>query len=180
MTPLCEIAKEYGTDKYLPHGYTPIYFRLLADRASSIRSLLEIGIGKGRSLRMWEEFLPIAAIVGIDIDPDLLINAGRIGSYAADQSDEREMKQLVGSFQDLPDVIIDDGSHDPKNQVAAMTALLPFLAIDGLYFIEDVRYRIDAIVESIPTGFGWEAYEGGKRLASGRGEVLMVIRRCST
>lgn len=180
MTPLCEIAKRHGTDKYVPHGYTPIYDRLLSGRAAAVQKVLEVGIGKGKSLRMWEEFFPHARIIGIDIKPELLINAGRIESLLGDQSDKQQTRQIASELGGNFDLIVDDGSHDPLLQVSALETLLPFLADGGLYAIEDIRYWVDEVVEAIPAGYGWEAYEGGKRLPSGRGEVLMIIRKCST
>lgn len=182
MTPLCMLAKKYGADKYRSHNYTPIYYRLLGERAATIERVLEIGIGKGRGLRMWRDFFPAAQIVGVDIDASLLIDEERITSFVADQSNPAEM--AAATKQGPFDVIVDDGSHDPRNQVAAMRITLPFLAGNGFYFIEDIRYLVDVIVQAIPVGFRWEAYEGEKRLTAGlrkgRAEVLMAIRHCST
>ncbi len=178
MTPLCEIAKRHGTDKYLPHRYTPIYDRLLGWRANAIQTVLEVGIAKGKSLRTWEEFFPNARIIGIDISPQWLIKVGRIESWLGNQADQKQIQQLAAKLGGNFDLIIDDGSHDPRLQVSALGALLPFLAADGIYAIEDIRYRVDQIVDAIPAGYGWEAYEGDKRAPSGRGEVLMIIRKC--
>ncbi len=176
-SPLCEIAKKFKTDKFQPHQYTPVYYRLLGDRTESISRLLEVGIGKGRSLRMWEQFFPNATIYGIDIDADRLINEGRIISRLADQANEKQMravaKEMGGSF----DVIVDDGAHDYGRQIAAMNALLPLLAKDGIYFIEDIRDVIDPIVRQIPPEFGSQIFEGAKKLPSGRGERLMILQR---
>src|SRR4051812_49072919 len=95
MTPLCEIAKKFNCDKFKPHHYTPVYYRLLSDRIEQTSRVLEVGIGKGRSVRMWEQFFPNAAIYGIDIQPDYLVNAGRIKSYAGDQANERQMNDIA-------------------------------------------------------------------------------------
>jgi hypothetical protein len=95
MTPLCLLAKKYGTDKYRAHAYTPIYYRLLGERAATIKRVLEIGIGKGRGLRMWRDFFPAAEIVGVDIDRDKLIDEPRIKSYVADQASPAEMTAIA-------------------------------------------------------------------------------------
>lgn len=178
MTPLCEIARRHGTDKFHYHRYTPIYHRLLSGRANAIQKVLEIGIAEGRSLRMWEEFFPNARIIGVDINPKWLVNAGRIESRCGDQSDTQQMERLAAELGGNFDLIVDDGSHDPRLQTSALNALLPFLAVGGLYAIEDIRYRVDQVVDAIPAGYGWEAYEGERRAASGRGEVLMIIHKC--
>jgi hypothetical protein len=86
MTPLCELAQKYGTNKFEIHGYTPIYYEILKDR--KIKRVLELGIGApglssgpsehGASLYMWRDFFPDAEIMGFDILPELMINEGRI------------------------------------------------------------------------------------------------------
>lgn len=183
MTPLCLLAKKYGADKYRTHRYTPIYYRLLGERRETVERVLEIGIGKGRGLFMWRDFFPQAMINGIDIDREKMIEDWRIRSFYGDQSDNRKMADIGDRYGPFH-VIVDDGDHAHGSQVAAMKALLPYLARDGFYFIEDVRYTVDPIVTEIPLGYRWEAYEGEKRLPSGlrkgRSEVLMMIQPCST
>jgi hypothetical protein len=177
MTPLCNIAAQFQTDKLTPHNYTPVYFRLLRDK--NVRRLLEVGIGKkARSLRMWEAFLPEAEIFGIDKRPEYLRNQGRIQSFAADQANHEQMTKLATDLGGNFDVIIDDGAHDPERQLACLSALLPFLAKDGIYFIEDIIYDdVSPLVGALPRGFSHEFYEGEKIVAAtGRGERLMIVR----
>jgi len=47
VTPLCDIAFKYGTDKcpQLGHSYTPFYYDLLKDKRETIKKVLEFGIG---------------------------------------------------------------------------------------------------------------------------------------
>lgn len=138
MTPLCELAEKYGTDKFSKHRYTPVYFKLLSECRESVRRVLEIGIKRGASLRMWEEFFPFAEIIGIDIKTKNLINEGRIKSFHGDQSNEKEMRKF-GKAHGPFDLIVDDGKHKAKFQLPAAMALLPCLSPSGTYVIEDVR-----------------------------------------
>lgn len=180
MTPLCEIAQKFNCDKFMPHQYTPVYYRLLGARIEQTSKVLEVGIGKkGRSLRMWEQFFPNATIYGIDIQPDYLVNEGRIVSYAGDQANEKQMRKLANAIGGNFDIIIDDGAHDAGRQTTAMTALLPFLAKRGIYFIEDIRDEIDPIIKRVPSEFRREVFEGAKKLPSGRGERMMILQRKS-
>lgn len=49
MTPLCELAKKYGTDKCSDvHNYTPVYYELLKDK--NFKKVLELGIGSIENL----------------------------------------------------------------------------------------------------------------------------------
>ena len=175
MTPLCELAKKYGTDKCVPHNYTPVYWRLLGERTQAVKKVLEVGIAEGaKSLQMWEEFFPHAIIIGIDLDRRMQLNKGRIRSHVADQASpsvgyiaERE----GGNF----DLIVEDGSHKPAHQIAAMRTLLPYLAKDGLYFIEDIWCDVGAIAQMIPPRYVYEVYESSKPLPVTN--HMMVIRR---
>lgn len=154
MTPLCELAKKYGTDKCVPHNYTPLYYRLLRDRVERVKKVLEVGIGRGaRSLKMWEEFFPNAQIFGVDTDRPASLNHGRVKSFRLDQTNRDEMQKLGRKFGKF-DVIVEDGDHKPSSQIAAMHSLLPFLTDDGLYFLEDVWAPVQDIIKAIPSGFG--------------------------
>jgi len=145
MTPLCELATKYGTNK-VDMGYTPFYHALLADKP--IRRVLELGIGgpglsggaskHGASLYMWREFFPQALIYGVDFDSNLLFAADRILTAWADVYNPWSLIEAAQFFGGSFDLIIDDAVHLPGPQLAATAALLPFLSKDGIYIIEDV------------------------------------------
>lgn len=152
LTPLCELAIKHSTDKggrhntydhqpcHGTHEYTPVYFDLFSKQRLLVQSVLEIGINRGCSLRMWKEFFPNATITGLDNNPDCLFNEDRIKSYLADQSDPHSIANALQKAQTFPfDVIIDDGSHDMMDQVVTMNSLAPRLLTDiGVYVIEDI------------------------------------------
>ena len=178
MTPLCELAAQFKTDKYKPHNYTPFYYRLFKDRIESTKRVLEIGIRTGASLRMWEEFFPRALIFGIDKNMAFLgLNEGRISSHWGNQGKPEKLanvlKRLGGNF----DIIVDDGNHHPERQILAMGACLPFLKPDGLYFIEDIRADDDvtAIQSHIPRDLRSYVYNGGKVHPKLGPEKMLII-----
>lgn len=180
MTPLCALAQKHGTDKCDKHGFTPVYYEKFKDR--KVSRLLEVGIKRGASLRMWEEFFPDAEIFGIDHNPAALFNAGRIKSLFADQKDPASLvdvaKKAGGNF----DLIIDDGSHHWSLQLSTALALLPFLSDHGLYVIEDVMMRVrkDVRVDDpkfirnrLPSGYATKVVRTGE----GDDDVLLLIWR---
>jgi hypothetical protein len=175
MTPLCELAVKYRTDKCKPHNYTPFYYDLFKDM--KVENLLEVGIGKrAGSLKMWEEFFPEASIYGIDRDPVRIINRGRISCYVADQNYKNELQGVCDRIGKNFDIIIDDGSHEPDSQVCAMY-LLKFLKKDGIYFIEDIRAKMQYIRDHVPPGYSMTEYEGKKPLPSGRCERILMLKK---
>jgi len=176
VTPLCELAKKYGTDKCVPHNYTPIYYQYLAGRIENIRRVMEIGIAHGaKSLRMWEEFFPNAQIIGVDIDKRMQLNKGRVRSFVCDQTrDElRRLAEKEGNF----DVIVEDGSHNHNHQIAAMKSLLPFLEPGGIYFCEDIWVDVQSIARNIPSGFTYRVYPSGRKYTDGKREHMMSVYR---
>jgi hypothetical protein len=140
---LCELAMKFGTDKTpywnncTGHCYTMFYEDLL--RARKIKNLLEIGICTGASLRMWEEYLPEARIFGIDIAPGTMFSTERIKTFFCDAGNPSEIGMLMEAINVPLDLVIDDGSHLVTDQIVAAEALIPFLADDGCYVIEDVQ-----------------------------------------
>lgn len=143
------LARIYGTDKSSRfHGYTRHYAAHLGRRRRHIRCLLEIGIGGttpltgydtvegGQSLRMWQDYLPNARIVGIDIAAKA-VSGRRIRTERGDQSDPAFLAGVAGRHGPF-DVVIDDGSHRGPDVKASFEALFPHVAPGGVYVIEDL------------------------------------------
>ena len=144
METLQEYALRFGTDKAVggpgSHHYTPVYEEFFAGRRDQPVELLEIGTQEGGSLLMWEAWFPSGQITGLDIDPINVINTERV-------------RTIVGDFRDyLPDrtfdIVIDDGSHLDGDIFAARELLLPFLASNGAYVVEDLQR--DSAVTRLP------------------------------
>ena len=137
---LCSLAKAHGTDKY--PWYTPFYSALLGER--DVKRVLEIGVLNGASLAMWRDFWPQAEVWGFDIekrDTDIQVMYG-------DQSKPEDLAfaTRLGPF----DLVIDDGSHKPADQILGALTLVPHLAPGGLYIIEDVNFPVFEILYKLP------------------------------
>ena len=150
VTPLCELAYKYKTDKcpQIKHAYTPFYYEFLKSKKGSIKKVLELGVLKGGSLRMWRDFFPNAQIYGVDIDEETLITEGRIVTYLGDGTNEEYLVKLIEEIGSNIDLFIDDGSHRWEDQVAACKILRPLLK-NAIYIIEDVLHP-DKIKEALP------------------------------
>lgn len=143
MTELCRLAEKHGTDKL--GVYTPFYDSLLGPRSDFITAVLEVGIGTpeamphvkdykaGASLRMWRDYFRRASIVGIDINQNAVSEAKEDRIHTL-QGDSRQIE-----LRGLYDLVIDDGSHDPKDQLDTFDNLFCRVSAGGLYIIEDVE-----------------------------------------
>ena len=125
------------------HHYFDIYERHFSRfRFQPIR-MLEIGVFRGGSLRMWKEYFhPDSTIVGIDIDPSCAAHEiadrdvyVRIGS----QADPNFLATVNGEFGPF-DIILDDGSHKTHHQIISFGALFrKSLKDGGCYMVEDMH-----------------------------------------
>ncbi len=131
------LARKYGTDKYA-NRYTVAYQRQFAAIRHRRLKILEIGIGSGRSLRMWRDFFPRSTIYGIDIHDKREHEGRRITVFQGDQSDPLSLSKIADEIGEL-DIIIDDGSHVNEHIITSFHALFPRLAEGGVYAIEDLN-----------------------------------------
>ena len=144
MDQLTRYAIEYGADKWGKHNYTPFYFNLFKNRRDSVKKVLEIGTAEGASLFMWRDFFPNAIIYGLEIDRkrvDLFINEDRIDVHEGDQSNNNDLGELVHCIGSDIDLIVDDGSHKPEDQIFTFLQVFPLLKEvypETVYVIEDV------------------------------------------
>jgi predicted O-methyltransferase YrrM len=173
---LAELGTKYGSDK--PVQYAPFYDLLLLSRKESVRSVFEIGIFKGGSLRMWRDYFSNAEVYGMDINPDAIFSEERIDTVCGDQASPAVIRKAAERWGPF-DLIIEDGSHKPDHQVMNAEMLMPYLNPGGLYIIEDVNPPVSevssrlpfehTIVEHLPLGASRSAYYLGDRcVAAGR------------
>ena len=137
MSDLKDLAKYHKSNKY-DLGYIDIYekyFRSIKDKNLNI---LEIGIDKGPSLKVWSEYFKNSNIAALDIVPiDLQFKNAEI--FCGDQTDENFLKSIVNKFKYF-DIIIDDGSHISNHVIKSFNFLFEHLSVGGLYIIEDLHY----------------------------------------
>ena len=142
---LTQLAKEFGTDKWGGHRYTPHYQRHLEHLRDREFTLLEIGIGGydrnregGASLKMWSWFFPGARILGLDIEDKSFVDSDRIRSFVGSQTDADVIARIVAE-EGAPLVVVDDGSHRPEHIRETFAILFPLLPDGGVYAIEDTQ-----------------------------------------
>lgn len=139
---LDQIFIDHQTDKSsLSHNYSPTYERFFEPLRDLPTCILEIGIDKGNSLRAWAEYFQNAEIIGVDIVDCVKDNTDRIITYQGSQTDSQFLDNVM--LQN-PKIIIDDGSHDSKDQIFTFEYLFPKLKSGGYYCIEDILCSYDA------------------------------------
>jgi hypothetical protein len=118
--------------------YFSVYERHFAQFRNKSVTFLEIGVARGGSARLWQRYFgPMAKIVGIDIEEKFKFEAPGIFIRIGDQSDEKFLQSVIDEFG-VPDVVLDDGSHQQEH-----------ILKNGIYMVEDL------------TTSYWEEYGGG-------------------
>jgi len=161
MNDLEKLGIKYGTDKATKHHYLDVYYDLFKDRRNEVEKVLEIGVGEGAGLRMFRDFFPNAMICGADNDLMRIFTAERIEVIKCDQSDETDLVNLSANVGIDIDLVIDDGSHKPEDQLFTCLTLMPLLNKNVTYVIEDVADL--SIVEPISKEYSTNIVECGKR-----------------
>lgn len=127
---LAELAFMYGTDKHWKHNYIPFYDHHLPKNPKKI---LEIGVAEGRSIRMWQKHFPDAEVHGLDLFLDNPIPD--IDGVVWHKGNQCDWVLLDGLRNHDFDIIIDDGSHNSRDQMITFFGLY-----NGKhYFIEDLH-----------------------------------------
>jgi hypothetical protein len=138
---LDELSVKYGTDKgSLKHNYMPFYEKHLPKNPKKI---LEIGVLKGASLAMWSEYFPEAVIHGLDLFSDhseaevrsFLLDECGCNNIVLHQGNQCDYVLLDELRHENFDVIIDDGSHNSRDQMITFFGLFN----GGQYYIEDLH-----------------------------------------
>ncbi len=119
---------------------------------SKPQNVIELGMWDGGSLAFWNEILKPQKIVGIDLienggndyfkkylEKNNQSNKNVIPYWATNQADTQRIREIIAeNFGDEPiDVVFDDASHMYEPSLASFNAIFPYMAVGGIYIIED-------------------------------------------
>jgi hypothetical protein len=140
---LTKLGQVFGTDKvderHTRNGlaYTDIYERYLRGWRRQRFTMLELGVYRGDSLRMWNAFFPRAKVVGLDLEPSAAEHAPEFEVVVGSQSDPTLLESVVRRHPDLR-LVVDDASHITSLTIASFRGLFPRLPRGGIYIMEDL------------------------------------------
>lgn len=140
MRPLDAIALEAGTDKSSSfHNYAATYDELFGHLRNAPCKILEIGVLRGESMRMWLEGFPQAEVHGVDIklsnttisDPRLTLHEMNAASPSL-----RALCDKHGPF----DFVIEDSKHHVEITRPIVQTVFPnYIKPGGWMVIEDTH-----------------------------------------
>lgn len=159
MESLSEIYEKYrgdgspggqDGDKGTVHNYIEVYEEILKPYRELDGNFLEIGVSAGLSIKMWKKYFTKMNIYGIDINPNCYREEDeRTKIFILDTSKPEQLEQIKNlKF----DIIIDDGSHSPVDQVVTFNNFYPRLKENGLFVTEDCQGLgyMEQVMETVP------------------------------
>jgi hypothetical protein len=150
-----EILTGHETDKAV-HGYLEVYDRLITNP----KRLLEIGVNRGASLRLWQDMWPDCEVHGVE-----LFSVGGVVVHVGDAYTYGMVQRLPGPF----DVIIDDGSHTLASQLFVVEHYTRLLAVGGVLVVEDIPDEtwIPRLAERVPEHYARGMFAVDRRMVAG-------------
>lgn len=135
------------TDRAGWRGYNRVYSKYISHLKDDPIKIMEVGVLEGWGLLAWARYFKKASIFGMEIEDKYAKELNRrysnyedferVKVFFSDSTDSYSWLEVDEKF----DVIIDDGSHKPKDQVKTLRRAWPYLKKGGYYFIEDISYR---------------------------------------
>lgn len=136
-------AKLAGTDKATgQHGYTRHYEEIVGHLRDEPISILEVGVLRGESARMWLGAFPKARVTAIDIDlSKCSVTDSRLTLCQADIFDSARMREIVAEHGPF-DFAVEDSLHTGAGTKAVVESLWPHgIKPGGWLFIEDIHSK---------------------------------------
>lgn len=130
----------YETDKPTFGEYFRNYERVFGPLADRDIRLLELGINRGGSLKLWRDYFPRGIVAAVDADPVTIDDpTGRIRVYQGLQQDTALLDRVrEENATEGFDIIIDDCSHIGEFTAISFWHLFDrHLKPGGLFVIED-------------------------------------------
>lgn len=168
-----------GTDKSWAHQYIHVYQALFEPIRTKVKTVLELGIWDGGSLRMWRDYFDKAQITGIDITDRVngMTGEERISTIFTDAYTH----EAIAAFGTKFDVIVDDGPHTLASQQFCAAHYSALLSPKGILVIEDIPDPswIPQIAAVVPVELQPYMYAIDRRIAPNRqsvnDELMFVI-----
>ena len=172
------LMKSVGfTDKHTVHSYAEVYEQLLTPRAESSTNVLEIGVYKGGSIKVWETFFQQAHIYGVDINVSKVQASLKLGPRVHIMKADAYDPIFASSLPDF-DVVIDDGPHTLVSMKQCLQLYAPKLKRGGILVIEDISDLtwIDELKKEVSPDLH-VSFQDRRSLKNRSDDILLIVER---
>ncbi len=144
-----ELFKNFNSDKASKfminnqvidgHNYSPFYEKYLQKfKNKENLNILEIGSLRGAATASFFYYFKRPSIICVDINPfQMQVFSKNIRSMYIDTQSIEVLNNLNDYLNQDFDIIIDDGSHNIRDQIISLNVFFKKLKKDGIYIIED-------------------------------------------
>jgi hypothetical protein len=155
---LAEIVDNTRTDKNTDHSYLPLYEKLLSPRKKTVKNVLEIGVQRGGSIKLWHDYFPSATVFGLDCIHinDVwgeLKNKDRIKLYTSIDAYNPTFiqKEFILPSRKF-DMVLDDGPHSLESMKTFVNTYSRLLTDDGILILEDIQHWswVEHLLKEVP------------------------------
>jgi hypothetical protein len=142
---LLELVDNDHTDKNTVHSYLPLYQKLLEHKKHTAKNVLEVGIHRGGSIKLWNDFFTNATVHALDImaigeDCTDIQNKERIVLYTLTDAYNVEFFTKNFLLKNIKcDFMLDDGPHTLESMQQFIRLYSQIMTDDGILIIEDVQ-----------------------------------------
>jgi len=142
---LAKIADNTRTDKNTLHSYLSLYDKLLSEMQHTAHRVLEIGIQRGGSIKLWNDYFINSEIHALDIMDrskvwEELFTKERIVLHTNINAYDNDFVYRNFYEKNLKfDFLIDDGPHTIESMIDFIKLYTPLMSKEGILIIEDVQ-----------------------------------------
>ena len=155
---LLSLVDDTLTDKNTRHSYLELYETLLCNKKETAKNVLEVGIHKGGSIKLWKDYFTQATVRGIELYGDEFFidevrSTNRIVLYTHTNAyDEGFFASEFVNKGVKFDFMLDDGPHTLESQMRFIALYSQVMADDGILMVEDVQdwSWIDHLKSQVP------------------------------
>jgi hypothetical protein len=168
---------EFGTDKEHTHMYcTGFYDKEFLKYKEKQIIITEIGVAKGGSLVLWDEYFDNAFIIGIDNREQGAREKTKHLSNVQVLYAHAYSEEFVVTLP-MSDIIIEDGSHTFEDQVKSIQLYLKKLKPGGVFIIEDIAKMeyCDEFKKYVPESMTYEVVDV-RDISPNFDSILFVVR----
>ena len=138
-----EIVDNSRTDKNTVHSYLPLYQEILISKKETAKHVLEVGIYKGGSIKLWNDFFTNATVYGLDVMNsdhvwDGIKNNDKIILHTSTDAYNQDFFNTHISNKKF-DFMLDDGPHSLESMKQFIKLYSQVMTDDGVLIIEDVQ-----------------------------------------
>jgi precorrin-6B methylase 2 len=194
-TKLCKLGgilntdkSPYATDGTGGHrkGYTAVYELLFGPLKYEEINFLEIGIEKGASTFLWEQYFESAKLYAFEHDEGKIDRvkqlADKTSFHKVDSGNKEQLEEVFKSTGVLFDIILEDASHQLEHQRNAIEIGVKYLKPGGILVIEDLNVNDaeDIFDEVIANHFAFNTFikcEHSNKKAENNDKLWVGIKR---